>query len=76
MYEIKLSIDFRTVHLDDVMLKRGARNVDSFPTGTVLRDFMRGTDLARLPEEVVRLYDDQRPTSGVLIFQPDEVQTD
>jgi hypothetical protein len=64
------------VHLDDVVLKRGAPNVDPLPTGTVLRDFMRGTDLIRLPEELVMLYEDQRPTSGVLIFQPDEVQTD
>ncbi len=69
----RFSIDFRTVHLDDVVLKRGAPNVDSFPTGTVLRDFMRGTDLARLPEDVVALYEDQPPTSGVLIFQPEEI---
>ena len=67
----RFSIDFRTVHYDDVAGKRGAPNVDSHSTGTNLRDFMRGTDLARLPEDVVALYEDHPPTSGVLVFEPE-----
>lgn len=66
----RYSIDFRTVHLDDVVTKRGAPNIDSAPTGTSLRDFMRGTDLSRLPEEAIALYEDKPSTSGVFVFQP------
>jgi hypothetical protein len=66
----RFSIDFRTVHYDDVVGKRGAPNVDSHSTGTSLRDFLRGTDSARLPDDVVALYEDHPPTSGVLVFEP------
>lgn len=66
----RYSIDFRTVHLDDVVTKGGAPNIDSAPTGTSLRDFMRGTDLSRLPEEAIALYEDKPSTSGVFVFQP------
>lgn len=66
----RYSLDFRTVHLDDVLTKGGAPNIDSAPTGTSLRDFMRGTDLSRLPEEVLALYEDKPSTSGVFVFQP------
>jgi hypothetical protein len=52
----RISIDFRTVHLDDVLAKRGAPNIDSECSGTTLRDYMRGTDLAHISEEVVALY--------------------
>jgi hypothetical protein len=45
----RFSIDFRTVHLDDVMARRGAPNIDSACTGTTLRDFLRGSDYMRLP---------------------------
>ncbi|MGH7410207.1 MAG: hypothetical protein ACREJ6_03975 [Candidatus Methylomirabilis sp.] len=71
----RFSIDFRTAHLDDLVAKRGAPNADSAPTGTSLRDLMRGTDLSRLSEEVVALYEDAPPTSGVLVFQPEGVAT-
>ena len=33
----RFSIDFRTVHLNDVVAKRGALNIDSACTGTVMR---------------------------------------
>lgn len=66
----RYSLDFRTVHLDDVIAKGGAPNIDSAPTGTSLRDFMRGTDLSRLPEEAIALYEDKPSTSGVFVFQP------
>lgn len=67
----RFSIDFRTVHLDDVVAKRGAPNVDSACTGTTMRDYLRGDDFARIPEDVVALYDTKPPaTDDVLIFQP------
>ena len=53
----RFSIDFRTVHRDDVLARQGAPNIDSECTGTTLRDYLRGTDFARLPEEVVAPFD-------------------
>jgi Phytanoyl-CoA dioxygenase (PhyH) len=52
----RFSIDFRTVHVDDVLQNRGAPNVDSECTGTTLGDYLRGTDLAHIPENVVAQY--------------------
>ena len=66
----RISIDFRTVHLDDARTRRGARNVDSACTGTTMRDYLRGTDLSRIPEEIVRRFDDG-PTEGKeLVYRP------
>jgi hypothetical protein len=53
----RFSIDFRTVHIDDVRGKKGAPNIDSACTGTTLRDDLRGTDLQHIPEDVVREYE-------------------
>ena len=66
----RFSIDFRTVHRDDVEAKRGARIIDSDATGTTLRDFIRADGHDRLPDEVVARYE-TGSTDGVLIFQPD-----
>lgn len=55
----RFSIDFRTVHIDDVRERRGAANVDARCTGTTLRDFVRATDLERLPEELALEYEAQ-----------------
>src|SRR5574340_132423 len=55
----RFSIDFRTVHLDDVIAKRGAPNLDNASTGTVMRDYLRGSDFSRIPNDVVALYDDE-----------------
>ncbi len=52
----RYSIDFRTVHLDDVLGHVGAVNVDSACTGTTMGDYLRGTDFAHLPEEVITCY--------------------
>ena len=54
----RYSIDFRTVHLDDVWNKCGAPNVDSASTGTTMRDYLRATDFAHLPDEAIALYFD------------------
>jgi hypothetical protein len=53
----RFSIDFRLVNIDDVANRRGAPNVDSACTGTTLRDYLRGTDLAHIPDALVALYD-------------------
>jgi hypothetical protein len=66
----RFSIDFRTVHLDDVSAKRGAPNVDSECTGTTLRDFLRATDWERMPEPLATLYDSGPTGDGDLVFDP------
>jgi hypothetical protein len=67
----RYSIDFRTVHLNDAMAKRGAPDVDAACTGTVMRDFLRATDLSRLPEDVVKLHDDSTANDGKLVYTPE-----
>jgi hypothetical protein len=54
----RYSIDFRTVHLDDVWNKAGAPNIDSAATGTTMRDYISATDYSHLPEDAVALYHD------------------
>ena len=53
----RYSIDFRTVHLEDVQTHTGAHNIDSACTGTTMRDYLRATDLTRIPDDTVALYD-------------------
>jgi len=64
----RYSIDFRTVHLDDVAGRTGAPNVDSKCTGTTMRDYVRATDLSRLPEELIAMYDDGTGDGKILYF--------
>lgn len=65
----RYSFDFRTVHMDDVLARRGAPNLDSRSTGTTMRDYLRASDLQRVPAEAIRLYDDDTATEGnVLLF--------
>lgn len=67
----RLSIDFRTVHLDDVAGHRGAPNVDSACTGTNLRDFLRRSDLARMTDELAERYDaGPAEASAALVYDP------
>lgn len=67
----RFSIDFRTVHAGDVRDGKGAPNIDSECTGTSMRDFLRGTDQSRLPEETVRPYDTEPPAEdAVLVYKP------
>ena len=49
----RLSIDFRTINLDDVIADRGAPNIDDASTGSSLGDYHRGSDLEQVPEELV-----------------------
>jgi hypothetical protein len=66
----RYSIDFRTVHVDDARARRGAKNVDSACTGTTMRDYLRVSDLAHIPEEVISLHDDDTGNRGVLAYSP------
>jgi len=60
----RFSIDFRTVHLGDVLARRGAPNFDSECTGTTMRDYLRLSDLAHIPEEVCLSYESGTPLVG------------
>jgi hypothetical protein len=53
----RFSIDFRTVHLDDVLGMRGAANVDSHCTGHTMCDYLRATDLSNLPTDAIAPYE-------------------
>lgn len=66
----RYSIDFRTVHLEDVVAKTGAPNINSRCTGTTMRDYLRCSDLSKIPESVVSLYNDGSETEGVLVYEP------
>jgi len=62
----RVSIDFRTVHLDDVRARTGAPNLDSACTGTTIRDYLRASDLSQLPEDVIALYEERPPAADEL----------
>jgi hypothetical protein len=69
----RYSIDFRTVHYDDVVARRGAANVDSRCTGTTMRDYLRATDLAHLPEDLVATYDDDTAKGRTVLYFGDKL---
>jgi hypothetical protein len=69
----RFSIDFRTVHIDDVIAQKGAPNIDSEPKGTTLRDFMRASNLVRISDDIIALYDRATPMTGELVFKPPAV---
>jgi len=69
----RYSIDFRTIHMDDVLSGDGAPNVDSECTGTALRDFMRGADYEKLPEALVSRYDSGVSDDALLVYNPEPV---
>jgi hypothetical protein len=68
----RYSIDFRTVHVDDVHAGVGAPMPDVACTGTALRDFRRLTDGASFTEDEVAPYDSESPAGaeGVKEFVP------
>jgi hypothetical protein len=67
----RFSIDFRTVHEDDILAHKGPKLVDSSSSGTTLRDFIRSTDHGRFSEDVVSSYEvGGRAKDGVLVFNP------
>ena len=68
----RFSIDFRCVNADDAVARRGAPRVDEACTGTTMRDYLRGTDMSHIPDEIIALYDDGTGLSGELIYSPTE----
>lgn len=56
--QTRISIDFRTVHLDDLAHGHGAPNIDAHCTGTTIGDYLRGTDLSHVPAEIAAMYQD------------------
>jgi hypothetical protein len=66
----RFSVDFRTVHVDDAKQRIGAPVTDEECTGTTMRDYLCGTDLSRLPEDVIALYDDGTVGEGKAIYEP------
>jgi hypothetical protein len=71
----RYSIDFRTTNIEDVKANRGAKNIDSYCTGTSLRDFMRCRDLERVSDEIASAFDGGRQVQdATLVFQPDAVR--
>lgn len=68
--QVRYSIDFRTVNIDDAKAGRGAQNVDSACTGTTMRDYLRVSDLTHIPDEIVALYDDGTVEEGIPVFPP------
>jgi hypothetical protein len=70
----RFSIDFRTVHLGDVVAKQGAPNIDAECTGTVMRDFLRGTDFSPIPQAIISLYDDGSEGEGELVYKPQNTE--
>jgi hypothetical protein len=66
----RFSIDFRTVDVRDLRVGIAAPNLDSRPRGTSLRDFVRASDLAPMPDDVVARHDDAPPAGGVLVYRP------
>ncbi len=52
----RFSIDFRTVNLEDLENESGAPNLDCFCSGTNLVDYRRVSDLAPLPDAIIKRY--------------------
>jgi hypothetical protein len=67
----RFSVDFRTVHAEDLAAGHGAPNLDSHGRGTTLRAHLRGRDLEPLPEELARMYDPSPPADAILVYTPD-----
>jgi hypothetical protein len=55
----RYSIDFRTVHYEDVIAHIGAANIDSRCTGTTMQDYLRCSDLCHLPDALIASYEDE-----------------
>jgi hypothetical protein len=57
----RFSLDFRTVHLDDVASHTSAPNLDTQCTGTLMGDFLHPITLEPIPENLVALYEQGTP---------------
>lgn len=61
----RISIDFRTVHLDELANNSGAPNLDSACRGTTIGDYLRGTDFSHVPENVRKAYENLENSSSI-----------
>ena len=52
----RVSIDFRTVHLDELETNGGAPNLDSRCSGTTIDDYIRAADFAPMPDHISLAY--------------------
>jgi ectoine hydroxylase-related dioxygenase (phytanoyl-CoA dioxygenase family) len=67
----RFSIDFRTAHEDALATSGGAPSIDRHCTGTTLFELRRASDLAPVPEEIIRVYDPNPPEDREgLVFKP------
>lgn len=49
----RFSMDFRTIHMEDFVQEKGAKNIDNRSTGTTLFDFLKGDDFEQISENVL-----------------------
>ncbi|MAU81569.1 MAG: hypothetical protein CME34_06810 [Gordonia sp.] len=71
----RISFDFRTLHIDDLLSDAGPVNVDSRSTGTSVRDYLRADTFESLPDEVIARYGADGSADGVLVFDPKVLET-
>ena len=64
----RYSIDFRTVHIGDIVAGRSAPNVDANCTGSSIRDFIRASDFSPMPAEIVEHFLDGTESRGDLVY--------
>jgi hypothetical protein len=64
----RYSVDFRTVHVPDLLEGRGAPLVDVFCTGTAIRDFVNVADERPFDEQTVIDLFGAPPADAILIF--------
>jgi hypothetical protein len=71
----RFSIDFRTVHHDELSALGGAPAIDRHCMGTTLFEHRRASDLTPVPDAVIRLYDPNPPADldGVVFRPPQQV---
>lgn len=60
----RFSIDFRTAHHDDLATMGGPAAIDRHCTGTTLFELRRASDLAPVPDAIIKLYDPNPPADG------------
>jgi hypothetical protein len=62
----RFSIDFRTVHLDDLIARHGAPNIDSACSGTTIHDYLRGSDRSNLPQTICEEFEGMTSESSLV----------
>lgn len=73
----RFSVDFRTVHVPDLLAGRGAPLADVFCTGTAIRDFVNVADERTFDEQTVVELFGPPPADAVLVFdRPDELRAE